>query len=53
MDKLSNFADKLKKGLEKTRKSFVEGMTHIFTFWKKVDQEFWDELEDLMLKWKK
>lgn len=49
MDKLSNFADKLKKGLEKTRKSFVEGMTHIFTFWKKVDQEFWDELEDLML----
>lgn len=44
-----NFADKLKEGLSKTRDTFIAKMNHLFTFWKKVDDDFWMELEDLML----
>lgn len=53
MDKLKisagSFAEKLKNGLAKTRKNFIDGVNHVFTFWKKVDEDFWEELEDIML----
>ncbi len=53
MDKLKisagNFTAKLKKSLEKTREKFAANVNRLFYFWKKLDGEFWEELEDLML----
>lgn len=53
MDRLKQSADglfsKFKNGLAKTRASFVSNMKRAFTFWKKIDESFWEELEDIML----
>ncbi len=53
MDKLKSstqsFMSQLKEGLSKTRATFVSKMTKLFTFWKKIDESFWEELEDIML----
>ena len=44
-----NFMTRLKDGLSKTRENFVSKITKLFTFWKKIDESFWEELEDIML----
>jgi fused signal recognition particle receptor len=54
LDKLNRFSpknlfQKLKEGLNKTREGFVGKMTKLFSFLKKIDDEFWDELEDIMI----
>ena len=53
MDKLKLSTEKwmsdLKSGLTKTRENFVSKVTKLFTFWKKIDDSFWEELEDIML----
>ena len=53
MDKLklstANFVSKLQEGLSKTRASFVSKLHRVFTFWKKIDESFWAELEEVLL----
>ncbi len=53
MDKLktstTTFMSSLKEGLAKTRASFVTKVKRVFTFWKKIDEGFWEELEEVML----
>lgn len=51
LDKLkpSNWFEKLKDGLEKTRKSFVFKMTGLFRLRNVIDEEFWEDLEDILI----
>lgn len=43
------FFDKLKQGLEKTRKNFTEKIEQLITGYAKIDDEFMDDLEALLL----
>ena len=43
------FFDKLKTGLNKTRTSFDEKINNVFSSFKKVDEEFLDELEEILI----
>lgn len=43
------FFDKLKKGLEKTRKSFTEKIEQIIVGYAKIDDEFLDDLEEALI----
>lgn len=43
------FFDKLKNGLNKTKKSFDEKINNVFSNFRKVDEEFWDELEEILI----
>ena len=43
------FFDKLKQGLEKTRKNFTEKLEQLVTGYATIDQEFFDELEAVLL----
>ena len=43
------FFDKLKKGLGKTKTSFDEKINNVFKSFKKVDEEFLDELEETLV----
>lgn len=43
------FFDKLKKGLEKTRKGFTEKIEQIIVGYAKIDDEFLDELEEALI----
>jgi fused signal recognition particle receptor len=43
------FFDKLKKGLEKTRKSFTEKIERIIVGYAKIDDEFLDDLEEALI----
>ena len=43
------FFDKLKKGLGKTRTSFDEKISNVFSNFKKVDEDFLDELEETLV----
>lgn len=43
------FFDKLKKGLEKTRKGFTEKIEQIIIGYAKIDDEFLDELEETLI----
>lgn len=47
-DKLSLFS-KLKKGLEKTRRAFTEKVDDILKSYKKIDEELFEELEELLI----
>lgn len=51
LDKIkpSGWFDKLKEGLDKTRKSFVFKMKGLFRLREKIDDDFWDELEEILL----
>ena len=44
------FFDKLKEGLKKTRANFTDGMEQIFNSYEKVTEEFYDELEETILR---
>ncbi len=43
------FFDKLKNGMNKTKSSFDEKINNIFKSFKKVDEEFLDELEEILI----
>ena len=43
------FFDKLKTGLNKTKKSFDEKINNVFSNFRKVDEEFLDELEEVLI----
>ena len=43
------FFDKLKEGLNKTKKSFDEKINNVFSAFRKVDEEFLDELEEVLI----
>ncbi|MFT8311299.1 MAG: signal recognition particle-docking protein FtsY [Sporolactobacillus sp.] len=42
--------DKFKDGLSKTRQSFAEGMNNLVKRYRKVDEDFFDELEELLIE---
>ena len=44
-----SFFDKLKSGLSKTKTSFDDKMNHIFSGFRKVDEELLEELEDALI----
>lgn len=43
------FFDKLKKGMNKTKSSFDEKISNVFKSFKKVDEDFLDELEEILI----
>ncbi len=43
------FFDKLKQGMGKTKSSFNEKINNIFSNFRKVDEEFLDELEEILI----
>lgn len=43
------FFDKLKQGLTKTKQSFDEKINNVFSSFRKVDEEFLDELEEALI----
>lgn len=43
------FFDKLKKGMGKTKSSFDEKINNIFKSFRKVDEDFLDELEEILI----
>ena len=43
------FFDKLKKGLNKTKTSFDEKINNVFSSFRKVDEEFLEELEEILI----
>ncbi|NMM51284.1 signal recognition particle-docking protein FtsY [Paenibacillus aquistagni] len=47
--KTETVTSKFKEGLEKTRKGFVEKVTDLITRRKKIDEEFYEELEEILI----
>ena len=45
------FFDKIKAGLEKTRKSFSESLESILNTGAPADEDFLEELEETLIKW--
>ncbi len=43
------FFDKLKNGLNKTKTSFDEKINNVFSNFRKVDEDFLDELEEALI----
>ena len=43
------FFDKLKQGMNKTKSSFNEKLNNVFSNFRKVDEEFLDELEEILI----
>ncbi len=43
------FFIKMAQGLDKTRKNLVGGVLGVFNLHKKIDEEFWDELHDILI----
>lgn len=43
------FFDKLKQGMNKTKTSFDEKISNVFKSFKKVDEDFLDELEEILI----
>ena len=43
------FFEKLKQGMNKTKSSFDEKINNIFKSFKKVDEDFLDELEEILI----
>ena len=43
------FFDKLKNGLSKTKTSFNEKINDIFSNFRKVDEDFLEELEEILI----
>ena len=43
------FFDKLKNGLNKTKKSFDEKINNVFSSFRKVDEDFLEELEEIII----
>lgn len=45
-----SFFSRLKKGLQKTRSDFGGKMASVFTFGRKIDDDFYDELEEILIQ---
>ena len=43
------FFEKLKNGMNKTKESFDNKINNIFSTFRKVDEEFLDELEEILI----
>ena len=43
------FFEKLKQGMNKTKQSFDEKINNVFSSFRKVDEEFLDELEEILI----
>ena len=43
------FFDKLKQGLGKTKTSFNEKINNVFSSFRKVDEDFLEELEEVII----
>ena len=43
------FFDRLKEGLKKTRANFTDSMDQIFNSYERVDEDFYEELEETMI----
>ena len=43
------FFDKLKQGMNKTKSAFDEKINNVFKSFRKVDEEFLDELEEILI----
>ena len=43
------FFDKLKSGLGKTKNSFGEKISNVFNSFKKIDEDFLEELEEVLI----
>ena len=43
------FFDKLKNGLNKTKTSFDEKINNVFSNFRKVDEDFLEELEEILI----
>lgn len=48
-EKKESMFDRLKKGLTKTRDSFTTGLTNLFTRNVKIDDDLYDELEEILI----
>ena len=48
-EKFMGFFDKLKNGLNKTKTSFDEKINNVFKNFRKVDEDFLDELEEVLI----
>lgn len=46
---MGNFFESLKKGLEKTRKSFTERVNEVFNLTIQIDEDMYDELEEVLV----
>ncbi len=44
-----NLFQKLKDYLAKTREGLIGKVTRLFSFFKKIDDDFWDELEEILI----
>lgn len=49
VEKKESMFDRLKKGLTKTRDSFTSGLTNLFTRNVKIDDDLYDELEEILI----
>lgn len=41
--------EKYDKGMEKTRKSFSDRISDLFTNWRDIDEDFYDDLEEILI----
>ena len=49
MEEKVGFFKRLRNGLEKTRKSFVSGVDSLFNGFSEIDDDFYEELEELLV----
>ena len=49
MEEKVGFFKRLKNGLSKTRDSFVSGIDSLFTGFSEIDDDFYEELEEVMI----
>ena len=49
MEEKVGFFKRLKNGLSKTRDSFVSGIDSLFTGFSEIDDDFYEELEELLV----
>ena len=47
------FFDKIKNGLKKTKENMVKQMEHVFHSFTKIDEELFEELEEILIMSKK
>jgi len=49
-EKKKGFMEKFKKGLSKTRKNITEKIDNLIRQTKKLDEDFWEELEEILIR---
>ena len=46
---MGGFFSRLKEGLSKTRKNIVQGIDSVFSGFSSIDEDFYDELEEILI----